>query len=117
MCPVAAATTLYRMAIATLQAMPPSLEPRRFAAFGNRNFRLYFIGQTISSVGSWLQSLAAIWLVLQMTNRSDRLGVAVALQFLPMLLLGAPAGCSPTRSTIADCSLRLRLRRESLPPH
>jgi MFS family permease len=64
----------------------------RFAAFGNRNFRLYFIGQTISSIGSWTQSLAVIWLVLEITNRSDRLGVAMALQFLPMLLLGAPAG-------------------------
>jgi MFS family permease len=66
--------------------------PVRFAAFGNRNFRLYFIGQTISSIGSWTQSLAVIWLVLEITNRSDRLGVATALQFLPMLLLGAPAG-------------------------
>jgi MFS family permease len=65
---------------------------RRFAAFGSRNFRLYFIGQTISSIGSWTQSLAVIWLVLEITNRSDRLGIATALQFLPMLLLGAPAG-------------------------
>ncbi len=66
--------------------------PPRFAAFGNRNFRRYFIGQTISSVGSWTQSLAVTWLVLDVTNRSDQLGVVVALQFLPMLLLGAPAG-------------------------
>ena len=64
----------------------------RFAAFGNRNFRLYFIGQTVSSIGSWAQSLAVTWLVLEITNRSDQLGIAVALQFLPMLLLGAPAG-------------------------
>ena len=64
----------------------------RFDAFGNRNFRLYFIGQTISNIGSWLQSLAVIWLVLEITDRSDRLGLATALQFLPMLLLGAPAG-------------------------
>ncbi|CAB4362743.1 unannotated protein [freshwater metagenome] len=66
--------------------------PRRFAAFGNRNFRLFFIGQTISSVGSWAQTLAVAWLVLDITNRSDQLGIAVALQFLPMLLLGAQAG-------------------------
>ena len=64
----------------------------RFEAFGNHNFRLYFVGQTISSIGSWSQSLAVIWLVLEITNRSDRLGIAMALQFLPMLLLGAPAG-------------------------
>jgi len=66
--------------------------PGRFAAFGNRNFRLYFIGQTISSIGSWAQSLAVTWLVLELTNRSDQLGIALALQFLPMLILGAPAG-------------------------
>ena len=64
----------------------------RFAAFGNRNFRRYFVGQTLSSVGSWMQSLAVTWLVLDVTNRSDQLGIVVALQFLPMLLLGAPAG-------------------------
>jgi MFS family permease len=66
--------------------------PGRFAAFDNRNFRLYFIGQTISSVGSWAQALAVTWLVLELTDRSDQLGVALALQFLPMLVLGAPAG-------------------------
>ncbi len=64
----------------------------RFAAFQNRNFRRYFIGQVISSVGTWLQALAVTWLVLDLTGRSDRLGIAVALQFLPLLLLGAPAG-------------------------
>lgn len=64
----------------------------RFAAFGHPNFRRYFFGQVVSSVGSWLQAFAVTWLVLDRTGRSDRLGVAVALQFLPMLLLGVPAG-------------------------
>ncbi|MCY7298739.1 MAG: MFS transporter [Ilumatobacteraceae bacterium] len=64
----------------------------RFAAFEHRNFRRYFIGQVISSIGTWLQALAVTWLVLDLTGRSDRLGIAVALQFLPLLLLGAPAG-------------------------
>ena len=66
-------------------------EPR-FAAFEVRNFRRYFIGQIISSVGSWTQALAVTWLVLDLTDRSDQLGIVMALQFLPMLLLGAPAG-------------------------
>ncbi len=70
----------------------PTTAPARFAAFGNRNFRLYFLGQTISSIGSWAQSLAVTWLVLELTDRSDQLGIALALQFLPMLVLGAPAG-------------------------
>jgi MFS family permease len=70
----------------------PTHTAERFAAFRSRNFRLYFIGQTVSSIGSWTQALAVTWLVLDLTNRSDRLGIAMALQFLPMLLLGAPAG-------------------------
>ena len=64
----------------------------RFAAFQHGTFRRYFVGQVISSVGSWLQALAVTWLVLDLTGRSDRLGIAVALQFLPLLVLGAPAG-------------------------
>lgn len=64
----------------------------RFAAFEHPNFRRYFVGQVISSIGSWFQSLAVTWLVLDVTGRSDSLGLAVALQFLPMLVLGAPAG-------------------------
>lgn len=64
----------------------------RFAAFEHPNFRRYFVGQVISNVGSWLQSLAVTWLVLEVTGRSDKLGIAVALQFLPILVLGAPAG-------------------------
>jgi MFS family permease len=64
----------------------------RLAAFEVRNFRRYFIGQIISSVGSWTQALAVTWIVLDLTDRSDQLGIVMALQFLPMLLLGAPAG-------------------------
>ena len=74
------------------QQAPVEVKERRFAAFGARNFRRYFIGQIISSVGSWTQALAMTWLVLDLTDRSDQLGVVMALQFLPMLVLGAPAG-------------------------
>lgn len=65
---------------------------QRFAAFQHGNFRRYFTGQVISNVGTWLQALAVTWLVLDLTGRSDRLGLVVALQFLPLLVLGAPAG-------------------------
>ena len=78
--------------MATPHEMTTTDSGRRFAAFGNRNFRMYFVGQTISSIGSWTHALAVTWLVLELTNRSDRLGVTMALQFLPLLLLGAPAG-------------------------
>lgn len=42
-------------------------QTRRFAVFSNRNFRLDFIGQTISSIGSWTQALAVTWFVLDIT--------------------------------------------------
>jgi MFS family permease len=57
-----------------------------------RNFRLYFIGQLISVSGTWMQSVAQGWLVLQLTGSSVDLGIAVALQYLPMLLLGSYGG-------------------------
>ncbi len=70
----------------------PGERTRRLAAFDNRNFRRYCVGQTISSIGTWSNTLAVTWLVLELTNRSDQLGIAVALQFLALLVIGAPAG-------------------------
>lgn len=64
----------------------------RFAAFESRNFRLYFGGQLLSTVGTFMQTLANGWLVLELTDRSDRLGIAVGLQFAPLLLLGLFTG-------------------------
>lgn len=65
---------------------------RRFAAFDARNFRLYFGGQVLSTMGTWSQTLAVTSLVLGLTGKSAQLGLTVALQFVPMLLLGAVAG-------------------------
>ncbi len=57
-----------------------------FASFRHRNYRLFFIGQTISLVGSWMQAVAQGWLVLLLTNSSLMLGLAGALNSLPLLL-------------------------------
>jgi len=65
---------------------------RTFAALSVRNFRLYFIGQLISVSGTWMQSVAQGWLVLQLTGSSVGLGVAIALQYVPMLLFGTYGG-------------------------
>lgn len=65
---------------------------KTFAALGVRNFRLYFIGQLISVSGTWMQSVALGWLVLQTTGSSLDLGYIVALQFVPMLLAGPYGG-------------------------
>lgn len=65
---------------------------RRFQSLGVPNFRVYFIGQSISLIGSFVQIVAQSWLVLKMTNSGTTLGVIVALQFLPLLVLGSWGG-------------------------
>ena len=71
---------------------------RTFAALAVRNFRLYFIGQLISVSGTWMQSVAQGWLILQITGSSVDLGIAVALQYLPMLFLGSYGGLVADRN-------------------
>jgi MFS family permease len=60
----------------------------------SRNFRLFFIGQAVSVTGTWMQSVASAWLVLQLadTHTGLALGVQAALNFGPMLFLGAYGG-------------------------
>jgi MFS family permease len=70
----------------------PRLSSNTIAALSVRNFRLYFIGQLISVSGTWMQSVAQGWLVLQITGSSVDLGFAVALQYVPILLLGSYGG-------------------------
>jgi MFS family permease len=67
-----------------------------FSSLLVRNYRLYYIGQIISTSGTFMQSLAQAWLVLQLTGSGTILGVVTALQCLPILVL-APFG-----GTIAD---------------
>jgi len=63
-----------------------------FRAMSVRNYRLYFVGQLISTSGTWMQSIAQAWLVFQLTGSGVALGVTTALQFTPMLLAGAWGG-------------------------
>lgn len=58
----------------------------------HRNFRLFFFGQLISLVGTWMQSLAQQWLVFTLTHSAFQLGVVSAFQFLPVLILSLFAG-------------------------
>ena len=66
--------------------------PTALRALNHRDFRLFWIGQSISSVGSWMQSVGLSWLVLELTNSPIRLGLVSALQFAPVLLFSAVAG-------------------------
>ena len=64
---------------------------RGFSAVRHRNFRLYWIGQIVSLAGTWMQSVSQPWLVLLLGGSYIQLGIVVALQFAPSLLL-APLG-------------------------
>ncbi|GAA3971973.1 MFS transporter [Streptomyces marokkonensis] len=69
--------------------------PRRtsmFASLKVRNYRLFFLGQVVSNVGTWMQRIAQDWLVLSLTGSSAAVGITTALQFLPMLLFGLYGG-------------------------
>jgi MFS family permease len=65
---------------------------RAFSSLESRNWRLYVSGQAVSLCGTWMQTVAELWLVLRLTNSGIGLGVATALQFTPMLVLGAWGG-------------------------
>ena len=56
------------------------------------NYRRYFVGQLVSLSGTWMQTVAAIWVVLTLTDSGVAVGLTTALQFLPMLLIGAWGG-------------------------
>ena len=63
-----------------------------FAALSIGNYRKFFIGQAFSLLGTWIQSVAIAWLVLEITGSAASIGFAVALQFLPVLIFGPYGG-------------------------
>jgi MFS family permease len=63
-----------------------------FAALEVPNYRRYITGQSISLIGTWMQMTAQSWLVLRLTHSATALGVIVALQTLPVLVLGPYGG-------------------------
>jgi MFS family permease len=65
---------------------------RTFRSLRVRNFRLFITGQLLSGIGTWMQWVAAPWLVLQLTDSGVALGIDTALGSLPILVLGAWGG-------------------------
>ena len=63
-----------------------------FRALRHRGYRLFFFGQTISTVGTWAQKVAQAWLVLEVSGSGTLLGVTAGLQQAPTLVLTAWAG-------------------------
>src|SRR6266567_1801970 len=77
---------------------------RTFLALRHRNFRLFWTGQLISLIGTWMQTTGQAWLVLELTHSALLLGLVGALQFLPVLILslfgGVLADRLPKRSVL-----------------
>ncbi|MGH2393145.1 MAG: MFS transporter [Candidatus Limnocylindria bacterium] len=71
--------------------------PRGLRALNHADFRRFFAAQLLSQVGTWMQSVAQAWLVLQLTDSPLRLGLIGTLQFGPMLLFSVVAGAIADR--------------------
>jgi MFS family permease len=65
---------------------------RTFTSLAIPNYRRYFAGQVISISGNWMQTVAEMWLIVQLTGSGVSVGLVAGLQFLPVLLLGAWGG-------------------------
>jgi MFS family permease len=74
-----------------------------FPALAIPNYRRYLRGQSVSLMGTWMQMTAQAWLVLTLSDSPSTLGVIIALQTLPVLVLG------PYGGVIADRVNKLRL--------
>lgn len=64
---------------------------RIVSSLQHRNYRLYFVGQLVSVMGTWMQTVAQSFLVLALTHNGTMLGLTTAARFVPILLFG-PAG-------------------------
>lgn len=84
-------------------ATPLPRKRSTLASLRVHNYRNYFIGQSISVAGNWMQAVAAGWLTLQLTNDGVMLGLITAARYAPVLLL------APWGGVIADRLDKLRL--------
>ena len=71
--------------------------PASLSALRHRDFRLFWGGQLVSLIGTWMQSVGQAWLVLELTQSPFQLGLVTALQFLPVLLLSPVGGAVTDR--------------------
>jgi MFS family permease len=75
----------------TIDPSPRRL-PGPLRALEHRSFRLYFLGQAVSILGSWIQQVAMAWLVYRITGSAALLGVTAFAALIPQLLVGPLAG-------------------------
>ncbi|TMB71166.1 MAG: MFS transporter [Chloroflexi bacterium] len=93
----------------------PSIEVARttrlsetFRALRHRNYRLFYTGQAISLTGTWMQTVAQSWLVIELTDSKAALGIVTTLQFLPITIFVLPAGVIADRVNKRDLILATR---------
>ncbi|HVX40948.1 MAG TPA: MFS transporter [Gemmatimonadaceae bacterium] len=82
--------------------MPASLNPFR-TLVQHRNFRLFWMGQTLSLIGTWMQTMAQGWLALELTNNAFYVGLVATVTSLPILVFSLHAG------VLVDRQEKLRL--------
>lgn len=80
------------IASAAPSELPPSRMAGSFRAFQHRNYRIFYMGQSISLIGTWMQTIAQAWLVIEITDSQAALGVVAMLQFLPITVFVLWAG-------------------------
>jgi MFS family permease len=85
-------TTMEQRRLRRMNAGPDSTVRGTFTSLRHRNFRLFFIGQTISNTGNWLTNIALTLLVLHLTKSGLAIGLLSAAQFGPILLFSINAG-------------------------
>ena len=92
-----------------VQAAVTPPKPGMFAAFSVPNFRKYYVGQGLSLCGTWMQSVAQAWLVLELTDSAAMVGFVVAVQTLPVLLVGPFGGLIADRADKRSLLIVLQL--------
>jgi MFS family permease len=65
---------------------------RTFTSLRIPNYRRYFAGQVVSVSGNWMQMVAEMWLIVQLTGSGAAVGITAGLQFLPVLISGGLGG-------------------------
>src|SRR4051812_38942991 len=87
-----------------------------FATLRHRNFRLFWSGQTLSLIGTWMQTMAQGWLALELSNSALLVGLVASASSLPILLFSFHAGVVVDRvdklRTVRVCQALLACRRD-----
>src|ERR1044071_5820402 len=66
--------------------------PNPFRTLRHRNFRLFWVGQTLSLIGTWMQTMATGWLALELSDSALLVGLVASASSLPILLFSLHGG-------------------------